>query len=371
MKDNKKISNGVKVKIIGAGSIGNHLAQASRRMGWEVAIVDSDMAALDRTKNEIYPNRYGVWDEEIKLFKAGEEPHGGFDIIMIGTPPDSHMKLALAAIAEDPKLLHIEKPLATPDLAGVAEFEAALREHPKTIVTVGYDHAVSESIEFVRDLMTGRSIEAKPQYGGLASIDSIGEILTIDVEFSEHWKGIFSAHPWLAGPADTYLGYWRRGGGAGGEHSHAMHLWLYFARALGWGDIKETKAMFDMQKDGSAEYDRLAAFLLKTEKSGMGRVVQDVITYPVRKWVRLQGDKGYIEWHCGGSADGDLVRWQKEGEEIKEKVFVKKRPDDFYRETMHYQKLLAGEIKPEESPLAYIRGREVMAILQEAYAGVL
>ena len=376
MSDNQKISNGVKVKIIGAGSIGNHLAQASRRMEWEVAIVDADPKALERTRTDIYPKRYGAWDDAIQLFLAGEEPKGGFDIIMIGTPPDSHTKLALASIAESPRLLHIEKPLATPDLAGIVEFEAAMRAHPDTIVTVGYDHAVAESTEFVRDT---------------AASGAVGAIVTIDVEFREHWRGIFGAHPWLAGPQDSYLGYWRRGGGAGGEHSHALHLWFFFARALGWGVLKESKAMFDIRKENGAEYDRLAAFLLKTDADGMGRapleshpdfvgtvdatrvpsltgrVVQDVITYPVRKWARLQGDKGYIEWICGGSPEGDLVRWQKEGEDAQEKVFAKKRPDDFYRETMHYQKLLSGEIARENSSLIYDRGREVMAILNEAY----
>lgn len=361
------------VKIIGAGSIGNHLAQASRRMGWDVAITDADSQALERTKTDIYPKRYGAWDEKIQLFQAGSEPKGGFDIIMIGTPPDSHMKLALAVLAEGPRLLHIEKPLATPDLAGVAEFEAAMREHPKAIVTVGYDHAVSESAEFVRDFVSGQLSEVEPpqveppQVGGSTSENKpIGEILTLDVEFREHWRGIFGAHPWLAGPADTYLGYWRRGGGAGGEHSHALHLWLYFARSLGWGEIKEQKAMFAMHTEGQAEYDRIAAFLLETEK-GMGRVVQDVITYPARKWARLQGEKGYIEWHCNGAPEGDLVRWQIEGQEAQEKIFVKKRPDDFYRETMHYQKLLSGEIRPEGSPLAYGRGREVVQILNQSY----
>lgn len=356
----------MKVKIIGAGSIGNHLAQASRRMGWEVAIVDSDEKALERTRTDIYPKRYGAWDGAIMLYKAGEEPKGGFDIIMIGTPPDSHAKLALAAIAESPRLLHIEKPLATPDLAGVAEFEAAMAAHPDTIVTVGYDHAVAESAEFVRDFVSGRLGEVGRPAGSPTS-KPLGDILTIDVEFREHWRGIFGAHPWLTGPRDSYLGYWRRGGGAGGEHSHALHLWLFFARALGWGIVKESKAMFDIRKENGAEYDRLAAFLLKTEKDGIGRVVQDVITYPVRKWARLQGDRGYIEWHCGGSPEGDLVRWQKEGEDAQEKVFAKKRPDDFWRETMHYQKLLAEEIARGDSPLFYDRGREVMTILNRAY----
>ena len=38
---------------------------------------------------------------------------------------------------------------------------------------------------------------------------------------------------------------------------------------------------------------------LKTETGFIGRVVQDVITAPSRKWARAQGEKGFIEWHCG------------------------------------------------------------------------
>lgn len=340
----------MKVKIIGAGSIGNHLAQASRRMGWDGVIVDTDPKALERTKNDIYPKRYGAWDEAIQLFETGTEPKGGFDVIVIGTPPDSHMKLALAALAEEPRLLHIEKPLCTPDLAGVAEFEAALK-NSKTIVTVGYDHAVAESIESIRDMLAQ---------------NMFGKVITFDVEFREHWRGIFAAHPWLSGPQDTYLGFWKRGGGSGGEHSHALHLWHYFAHALGWGPAMDIRAMFDFQTDQGAEYDRIASFLLKTD-GGTGRVVQDVVTYPVRKWLRIQGDKGFVEWHCGGAPEGDLVRYQVEGENAQEKVFAKKRPDDFYREVKHYEKLLSGELDPKKSPLSYERGLEVMKILKNAY----
>lgn len=341
------------VKIIGAGSIGNHLAQASRRMGWNVVMVDADSAALLRMKSDIYPKRYGAWDNAIQLFEAGKEPKHGFDIIMIGTPPDSRMKLAHAALSEKPRLLHLEKPLSTPDLAGVSEFVGALEKQSEIMVTVGYDHAVAESVEFVC---------------GLAIDGTIGHIQTIDVEFREHWKGIFGAHPWLAGPWETYLGYWKRGGGAGGEHSHALHLWLYFARVLGWGGVKNMQAVFDMVKGmHGEEYDRLAAFLLTTEQNGIGRVIQDVITYPVRKWARLQGEKGFVEWHCNGSSEGDLVKYQVEGAMAVEKVFCKKRPDDFFRETTHYVKLLSGEIKFADSPLSFDRGLEVMKILNASY----
>ena len=36
------------VKILGAGSIGNHLSNAARQLGWSVTLSDVDPAALRR-----------------------------------------------------------------------------------------------------------------------------------------------------------------------------------------------------------------------------------------------------------------------------------------------------------------------------------
>ena len=88
-----------RVKVIGAGSIGNHLSNASRRLGWQVDLVDNDRAALERTRAEIYPARYGAWDAEIALHHSSEAPRGGHDYIFVGTPPDGrgqrHVALGL------------------------------------------------------------------------------------------------------------------------------------------------------------------------------------------------------------------------------------------------------------------------------------
>lgn len=341
----------MKVKIIGAGSIGNHLAQASRRMGWEVVVVDIDSKALLRMKNDIYPKRYGAWDEEIKLVEFEKAPRGGFDVIMIGTPPDVRMGLAMEALSEKPRAVHLEKPLCAPDLKGLNGFLKAYKSQKNTFAVLGYEHAVADSMNFVINLLAN---------------GAIGQVLTIDVETREHWRGIFSAHPWLSGPQDTYLGYWRRGGGAGGEHSHALHLWLYLAKVLGWG-LVSAKSMMDVVIDGGAEYDRLAMFLLETSIGRTGRVVQDVFTLPTRKAARLQGDNGFIEWHCAGVSDGDLVRWQIYGRDVKEKVFPKKRLDDFYMEMEHLSMLLDGYVNPSDSPISLESGVEVMKILAKAY----
>ena len=60
----------MRVKVIGAGSIGNHLSHAARSLGWSVDLIDSDPAALERTRAQIYPSRYGSWDEAIGLFRS-------------------------------------------------------------------------------------------------------------------------------------------------------------------------------------------------------------------------------------------------------------------------------------------------------------
>ena len=62
----------IKVKIYGAGSIGNHLAHACRTKGRDVALCDKDTDALKRAKNDIYPSRYGLWDDKIKLLHVSE-----------------------------------------------------------------------------------------------------------------------------------------------------------------------------------------------------------------------------------------------------------------------------------------------------------
>ena len=114
-----------RVKIHGAGSIGNHLAHAARTLGWEVVVCDVAEAALDRMRREIYPARYGRWDEAIRLYPSAEAPREGFDLVCIGTPPEAHIPLARAAVAEGAPAVLVEKPLC-PALAGPRSSSATI-----------------------------------------------------------------------------------------------------------------------------------------------------------------------------------------------------------------------------------------------------
>lgn len=341
-----------KVKIFGAGSIGNHLSNAARSLGWQVDLCDIDPAALARTRNEIYPSRYGKWDEAIGLLDCKDAPKGGYDLIFVGTPPDSHINLALEAVKEKPKAILVEKPFCTPDLTGVQELFDLARKNGVAVFT-GYDHVVSK---------------ASDKFGEIVRGGSLGPIETLDVEFREFWGGIFAAHPWLSGPSDTYLGFWKRGGGASGEHSHAANLWQHFAHAIGAGRVVEVSAMMDFVTDDKVDYDKLCVLHLRTESGLIGRVVQDVVTSPPRKWARAQGRDGYAEWHCGFRPGVDAVLCGN-GKGLTEEFIVEKnRPADFIQELQHIEASLCSDAAA--SPISISRGLDTMLVVAAAHKSV-
>lgn len=346
----------IRVKVIGAGSIGNHLAQACRRVGWTVAVVDRDPVALRRMKEDIYPSRYGAWDNAIQLYTSTDEPVGCFDVIFVGTPPDTHMEIATRVLqTEAPRVLQIEKPLCTPNMVGVAKFLHELQRHKETMVVVGYDHVLGENTEVVEQYID----------------EKLGELITLDVSIRFDWQPILAAHPWLSGPQDTYLGFWRRGGGAGGEHSHGLNLWQHFAHVVGAGRVTEVHAVFDYVKGSSVEYDRLCFLTLITEGGLKGRVVQDVVTYPEEKNATLQFENGRIVWYLGAGKDLDrVIKSDRRGQVLAQQDTHKKRPDDFFREIFHIAGLLDGTIAYEDSPIKLERGLDTMRVLSAAHKGL-
>ena len=192
--------------------------------------------------------------------------------------------------------------------------------------------------------------------------DGLGEVLSLDVAFREHWEGIFNAHPWLDGPADTYLGFWERGGGASGEHSHALNLWQHFAHVAGAGRIIEVSATLDYIRRDDVDYDRTCFATLRTEQGLLGRIVQDVITTPPLKWARIQGSKTAVEWHCNAGPEEDTVSIF--GATAETRRFRKTRPDDFIQELSHIEAVLAAG---GPSPISMERGLDTMLVMAAAH----
>jgi predicted dehydrogenase len=341
----------VRAKIVGAGSIGNHLARALRSHDVAVDLVDADPAALARARDDIYPSRYGAWDPEIGLHLAEDAPRGGYDLIVIGTPPDVHLPLATAALEEGCAALLVEKPLATPDLTGLDAF-IARAAGSGTRVLVGYTHGVADATRaFVDRIASG----------------AIGDVLTIDTETREHWGGILAAHPWLPGPEASYLGSWRRGGGALGEHSHGLHLWQQLARAVGAGEVIAVAATMELRTVGGVEHDRIALLDLTTTSGLVGRCVQDVVTRPPAKGARVTGSEGVMELRFEREHQRDVIVTTRSGAEPVLDTFPTTRTDDFGREVAHVLDALAAGAP---SPLDLEHGVATMRVIRAAFDSV-
>lgn len=339
------------VKIFGAGSIGNHLAYACRRKNWDVTLCDPDTEALRRTKESIYPGRYGTWDSNIKLVTPDEVKKQPFDIVIIGTPPDTHIPVAQEVLLNaPPKILLIEKPVCTPSLEGVQGL-LDRAEAAGTMVCVGYNHT-----------LTKNTIRAEE----LISQGIIGTPLSIIAAFREHWGGIFKAHPWLSGPGDSYLGNYARGGGASGEHSHAINIWQHFSNICGFGRISTVSAFLDIVQKGGMDYDRICLINVRTENGLVGNIAQDVVTKPPEKKVRIQGDKGFIEWICNFDENQDAVCYGDDSGNVAREFFPKKRPDDFTGEVDHIEKLLITR-NGDSSPISLIKGLDTMLVISAAH----
>ena len=337
------------VLIYGAGSIGNHLAFACRQENWRVDMYDIDQEALVRTQKEIYPSRYGEWDAKITLLNQVDQSQA-YDLVIIGTPPDSHMKIALDAVSGAvPKVLLIEKPLCPPDLEGVTELQASIAKTPcRTLVA--YNHNFTNNTLEAIDIIKG----------GL-----IGDPQSIHVRWLEHWGGIFKAHPWLEGPSDSYLGFSSRGGGACAEHSHAISLFQLFASELNVGRVSSVSALIDYAKDHGVNYDRTTQLSLRTTSGLIGTVIQDVVTDPAQKTMRIQGAAGFLEWYANFNPGNDAIVFGSTGEEPTIRLFPKSRPDDFQNQITHIRKILDGAQVGPRNTLAF--GIETMRIVAAAH----
>jgi predicted dehydrogenase len=327
------------VKVIGAGSIGNHLANACVTQGLHVTIVDNDKEALNRTKNIIYPERYGKWNEDIVLAQPDMLNGMQFDIIIIGTPPASHLSLAIEEIRNNPKAILIEKPLCgitDEEQIQLDTFKKLLKESD-TKVFVGYNHTITDCTLFTNDIIKS---------------GSLGNPIYMDANIRENWGGILDAHPWLKGPEDSYLGSIENGGGACLEHSHGVNIFQHFLSLLNVGNIKSVSCKMKIIKGEKLHYDELCSILVDTDTSFHGRIVQDVVTKPTEKYVHIVGDKGFLKWYINYDSNNDAVKYHINGKEHL-KLFPKTRPDDFKNEIKNIVDVLDGNSVYSESPINF------------------
>lgn len=342
----------IKVKIYGAGSIGNHYAYACIKKRWNITIIDRDPKALERMKKKIFPSRYGFWDNKIRLLTKDNDEF--FDIIFIGTPPSSHLNLAIKnlKIKNKPKILHIEKPLCTPDLKNLKKFQKIKKKYKNKVkILGGYNHLLTKNTKISEKILR------KEKFGKLLYIKSYN---------NEEWTAIFRAHFWLKSPKDSYLGFSKDGGGALCEHSHGLAAWLHYNNFLKQGKIKKVQAKIKFVKKNSLNYDQMINLNLETSLKLVGSIEQDTVTLPALKKIRLQFTNGYLESYVNYKENKDAVFF-KCNKKSKKILINKKRSDDFEGLVNHLEDNLKGKVSYKRSPLNIDNSIYIMKIINLAF----
>ena len=289
----------MKVLILGAGSIGNHMAFGCSLLGWCVSMYDPDPEALMRTRTSIYPKRYGAWNEEIELLTVKPGDYSSYDLLIIGTPPEYHTQIALEALERGSRNILVEKPLSMPKDGRLAELQRVVSQKSANLF-VGYNHTVSPSYKaFVGLVKALRTRDVK---------------LQIECRWQEDWEGIFKAHPWLDGPSDSYLGFTERGGGAACEHSHGLHMLLHTATVLE-RSLHLVKVDVHVCDTDKSSYDDSLELVFSDDHQSEYIYISDVNTWPPKKSISVSLDNNdRVSWHIDTEKSKDIVEFMIGGE---------------------------------------------------------
>ena len=112
-------------------------------------------------------------------------------------------------------------------------------------------------------------------------------------------------------------------------------------------------------------YDQSTFLGVKSEGGLTGTIIQDVITAPSQKCVRIQGSEGFIEWYVNYRSNQDAVIFGKHDDSPEVQLIAKTRPDDFSAEIDHIERLMVE--RDLQSPISFDIGVECMRIISAAF----
>ena len=309
------------VLIFGAGSIGNHMTYASINLGYKVFITDKSQTALNRMKKLIYKKRYGNWNKEITQvsYKDVFKNKFFFDLIIIGTPPDTHLDLAENIIKNLKfKNILIEKPLFPFNQKKINLSNKKINGN----IFCGYNHSLSNSfLEFIKIL----------------SNKKFRNINFIDIQWREGWEGILGAHFWMKNEYDSYLGNYLQGGGASQEHSHSIHLGYILKKLFLKKDCKYKNGQTYFQKSGKKKYDKFSQLFFANKTQSMNISI-DLFSPVAKKEILVCSDRFKVKLEINFKKNQDAITTYSNGKQ-KIKIFKKTRSMEFENELNHIKKV--------------------------------
>jgi hypothetical protein len=156
------------------------------------------------------------------------------------------------------------------------------------------------------------------------------------VSWNEGWEGILKAHFWLKSEYESYLGNFKKGGGALQEHSHGLHLTILILEFFSKLEEFKINKIINFSKKGKLSYDNYALieFLSKKIRSVYNT---DLISNNSNKSAIIAGNNLKIQWIHNYKKNFDAVIYNNGNKKII-KLFKKNRADEFITELSHIEK---------------------------------
>lgn len=316
------------ILIFGAGSIGNHFANACNSMKYNVYITDISSKALTRMKDIVYPKRYGKWSKKIKLVQYKELFNDltlpCFDLIIVGTPPKTHYELLIKIIEKlSFKKLMIEKPFSV--FGEKINFEWLKKKCKNRFFFIGYNHSVGDGFKHFSNLL--KKIKLRT-------------IKHISVNWKEGWTGILNAHFWLKDEFSSYLGNLNNGGGCIHEHSHGIHFLVCIEEIFKFKLNNNPNSFVNFKKKNKKIfYDNFVNINWKLKNFSVNYST-DLISEPADKSLSIYTKDKKFELIINDEKKYDTIKiLNYETSNISIKRFKKKRATDFKNEIKHIIKI--------------------------------
>ena len=129
-------------------------------------------------------------------------------------------------------------------------------------------------------------------------------------------------------------------------------------------EIISVQAAMEIVCEDKLNYDRFSFLSLVNKQNKVFHVIQDVVTNPPIKELRINGTLGDLIWRTSQKID-EVILFNEDGETRDQYKIEKIRADDFLPEVMHIKSLLTGIIT--ESPLDYKYAVTTMKIISAAF----
>ncbi len=305
----------MKIKIIGCGSAGNHMAFAFKKIAKHIIMTDISSQTLLRSKNQIYKKRYKTWNKNIILKQEAKDHDNFYDLIIISSPPNTHLDLLKKNIFKSNNFL-IEKPLCAPSKKNINFFKSIISKFPKKNFYCGYNHRLFPSTIMLKNILKSH----KNQFSN------------ISIYFKENNVGFLKAHHWMKTLDESYLSDTQKGGGALCEHSHALNL----AQFLLNDKEQEFEIIHNEIRYSKNKSKKIFDTSVNTKfkvKNKIVNVVQNFETFPTEKKIEVFSKNFFIELIYNYKDNNDRIFYFNYITNKKKKIyFRKKRSDDFLYE---------------------------------------